>query len=118
MGLHAFSQQPAIDVGTYRGLIEVLGDEVIAIMIEFLERTPEQLRELRVAAARSDIKRIEELSHQLKSASGNLGISAFSSVCRFLEESARTRTPINTDEMLTALESEFTRAVKELETLQ
>lgn len=66
-----------------------LGDEVEQLLHEFVATTPQRLQQFTSAMAAGNSDEACRIVHALKSSSGNLGLMAFSSLCRSIEGQLR-----------------------------
>ncbi|TDB27199.1 response regulator [Stenotrophomonas sp. ATCM1_4] len=99
-----------LDTTVLDELFEIAGDETGAIIALFLDETPRLVEQLQQAAAMADNERIREISHSLKSSSGNVGAQALSDAARRIEHAARTGTLERPTVMAALVIAEFARA--------
>jgi HPt (histidine-containing phosphotransfer) domain-containing protein len=84
--------EPAIDPATFRGLVEMTGNDLAFIdelVDTYLGDGQVQVAALRDAAARGAGDDLVRPAHSLKSSSLNVGALALGELCRQLEEDAR-----------------------------
>ena len=91
-------------------LFEIAGEEINAIIDVFLEETPQLVRHLQEAAVMTDLQRLAQLAHSLKSSSANVGVLALSEAARRLEHGARAGTLERPTVMVALIVAEFGRA--------
>jgi PAS domain S-box-containing protein len=97
----------AKDPGYLSGLISV-----------FLEDSAKRLEALRGAVASGDAKALERAAHALKGASGNMGVRRIRALCLHLEAIGKSGAVSRAEELMEALEREWSRAKAALETEQ
>jgi CheY-like chemotaxis protein len=73
----------------------------------YVDSTPQQIEEIRLAAAEKDCKKLEKLTHALKGSSNSLGLKQLASVCLELEMKGRANSLEGVDNLLSQLEPEF-----------
>jgi len=100
---------PVLEREVLDELFEIAGDEINAIIEVFLAETPRMVQQLQDAASISDVPRMGELAHSLKSSSANLGALALSEAARRLEHEARSDTLQRPAVMVALVVAEFAR---------
>jgi HPt (histidine-containing phosphotransfer) domain-containing protein len=100
---------PVLEREVLDELFEIAGDEINAIIEVFLAETPRMVQQLQDAASISDVPRMGELAHSLKSSSANLGALALSEAARRLEHEARSDTLQRPAVMVALIVAEFAR---------
>ena len=112
----------ALDLSVIESLRELGGSDEPGLVLEiigmFLEDAPARLREIEVACATNDVKLLERASHSLKSASANVGAMQLSSVCRRLEELARTNTTQGVADLVPESRRAWERVAAELRAIE
>ncbi|MDH5259721.1 MAG: Hpt domain-containing protein [Gammaproteobacteria bacterium] len=111
MNLDDIEQLPIFDEISTKSMRTFLGDEFNVIVDEFKTSTPALLVALKLAAENGRHEEIIDISHRLKSGSGNLGLSAFSTVCQYLEEGLRDGLELNIDQIINAIDNQFERII-------
>ncbi len=84
-------------------------DLVLEVIELFLDESTERLAGLRDAIERSDLPLVARLAHTLKGSAGHLGAKALTTLCRRLEDKARTGAPFNGAFAYSAIEEELGR---------
>jgi HPt (histidine-containing phosphotransfer) domain-containing protein len=79
-----------LDQETLEQLRVFLGDEVEQLLQDFVRTVPQRLQQFSSAMGAGDSDGACSIVHALKSSSGNLGLLAFSGLCRNIEESLRS----------------------------
>jgi len=100
----------SICMDTVNSMKEILDDELEDIFIEFKEEIPLYIDQLTTYLDQNNIQELMELSHSVKSSSGNLGFLKLSEICRIIEESLRKDHSAN-------VESEVSNCITELKYL-
>lgn len=109
MNLDDIEQLPVFDEISTKSMRTFLGDEFNVIVDEFKASTPALLVALKSAAENALHDEIVDISHRLKSGSGNLGLIAFSTTCQYLEEGLRDGLELNIDQTINAINNQFER---------
>lgn len=73
----------------------------------FMQRLPEMLESIKVAAQRRDWVSLERSSHQLKGLGGSFGYHQLTAICRNIHECARNHTGEMLDEYIAELDREY-----------
>jgi len=117
-GLPGEPDRAAIDEGVYRKLRDSLGGENAEMMAsltrDFLEETPNQLRELQEAAARHDLETIRRSAHSLRSSSLLFGALRLAELCEAVENSAQRNELDHIQAIVTRIVEESGRAEQAL----
>ncbi len=90
-------------------------EKVVAL---FLRTTPDQIRELREAIGRADAGAVHNTAHSLKSTSATLGATRLSALCKDLEAQARSGSLDGAAAACDAIEAEYARVARALESLR
>ena len=109
MDLDNIDSLPVFDEENTRNMRTMLGDEFDSIVDEFIDTTPPLIEALQNAIAQSDNDEIVNVAHRLKSGSANLGLTAFSTVCRYLEEGTRAGSPLDFDRAMSLVHEQFAK---------
>ena len=109
MDLDEIEKLPVLDEVSTRSMRMFLGDEFNVIMDEFKTSTPPLLATLRMVVESGRIEEVVDIAHRLKSGSGNLGLSAFSGICQYLEEGLRDGQEIDVEQTIDVIERQFER---------
>lgn len=109
MNLDNIENLPAFDVESTRNMRTMLGQEFDDIVDEFIDTTPQLIQALASAIQHANDDEIISLAHRLKSGSANLGMTAFSMVCKYLEEGMRTGERIDFEKALNLVYEQFDR---------
>jgi HPt (histidine-containing phosphotransfer) domain-containing protein len=109
MNIEDLEKLPVYDEVNTKSMRAFLGDEFNVIIDEFKTTTPPLLDALKQAVASGKSEEIIEISHRLKSGSGNLGLSAFSTACQYLEEGLRDGLDLNIEQVIDIIDSQFER---------
>ena len=109
MDLGELEKLPVFDEVNTKSMREFLGDEFNVIVEEFKSSTPPLLGVLKNAADEGRIDEVIDIAHRLKSGSGNLGLSAFSTTCQYLEEGLRDGESLDIDQFVNAIGNQFER---------
>jgi|SRR5215471_7704853 len=83
---------PTLDPDAVRALVQLVGDDRQAlgeIVDAFLEDAPQQLAELRLAAAENDDALARRAAHTLKANGRTFGAGRLASLCEEIETAAR-----------------------------
>jgi HPt (histidine-containing phosphotransfer) domain-containing protein len=83
----------------------------------YLDETPPQLHQLRMALNSRDAGALKRAAHTIKSSSANVGAGRLSTLCRELEGRVGSENGADFGPRVEAIEAEFARARAELETL-
>lgn len=78
-----------IDQDAIEQLRVFIGDDVDQLLQDFMKSAPPRLQQFATALDAGDSGEACNIVHALKSSSGNLGLMAFSSLCRTIEEGLR-----------------------------
>lgn len=81
----------------------------------FLQHTPPQIRELRLALGRNDSSAMLRAVHTMKSSSANVGAGGLAELCRDLESRLRQSDHEDVHPRIEAIASEYARVERELE---
>jgi len=104
------SETISICIDTVNSMKEILGDELEEIFVEFKEEIPLYIDRLTAYLEQRKTQELMELSHSVKSSSGNLGFLKLSEICRKIEENLREDHSLN-------VESEVSNCIAELKYL-
>ena len=88
--------------------------ELVAV---FLDDSPEQVRRLAEAVARTDAREVTSAAHRLKGAAANLGADRLAELCRELEAIGREGRAAEFAGRLGVIEDVFDQVRRELEEL-
>lgn len=102
-----------LDAEALATLREVLGDDLEAAILPFLEDMPVYLDELTEAIAERDAERVRKAAHAVRGASGNLGAQIIATLARDIEERAARHALDGLKERIELLGEEFA-TVREL----
>jgi len=109
MELENIDQLPVFDEESTANMRSMLGDEFDQIVNEFIDTTPPLIEALSLAIEQGDKEQIIGVSHRLKSGSANLGMMAFSTVCKYIEENMRNGDDVDLHHSLSLLVQQFAR---------
>ena len=70
-------------------------DLVLEVIELFLDESDDRLAELKAAIEGNDLPLVARIAHTLKGGAGHLGAKALTTLCRRLEDKARTGAPFN-----------------------
>jgi two-component system sensor histidine kinase/response regulator len=84
-------------------------DLALEVIELFLEESTARIAALRDAIERNDLELIARVAHTLKGGAGHLGAKSLTTLCRRLEDKARTGAPFNGTFALAAIEDEMGR---------
>ncbi len=112
---------PAVDAATLDALRALQAPGMVDIRERvvglYLEQTPPQLDELRMALTRRDPQVLKRAAHTIKSSSANVGAGRLSTLCADLERVVGAGEAGDMGPRVEAIEAEFGRARRELEAL-
>jgi len=109
---------PSVDIETYQGLALMLNDEFYDIVSQFFNETPDLISTMCEALENNNLELAKGISHQLRSASGNLALSALSSAFNIIEVSINNGSQVDSIEARQVVTSEFERARSMVKDLQ
>jgi len=118
MTLSEIRHIPSIDIEAYQALATLLNDEFNEIVSEFFNDTPVQISALCEALSCNNLEVAKNISHQLRSASGNLAMSALSKAFNVIEVSINNGSQLNSSEAKQVVTDEFERAQLTIKGLQ
>ena len=118
MTLSETRDMPSVDIETYQGLALMLNDEFYDIVSQFFNETPEKISTMCEALSNNNLELAKNISHQLKSASGNLALSALSNAFNVIEISIINGSHVDSIEARQVVTSEFERAQSMVKDLQ
>lgn len=108
-----------IDMNVYQTLLETVGDDFIAEMVEaFLEEGAQFLTNLNDALGGQDLDRFRRAAHSLKSNAATFGAMQLSKMAGELENMARANQLDGANEKLEPVASAFREAEQALKDLQ
>ena len=110
-----------IDPQELEKLMEMLGGgfENLAVLIDsFLEDAPKLLAELKSSLDKSDAVGARRAAHSLKSNGADFGATAFSDVCREMEEIARSGALDGAPDLLAQIQDHYHRFESELKMIK
>jgi HPt (histidine-containing phosphotransfer) domain-containing protein len=84
-------------------------DLVLEVIELFLDESGDRLAELKGAIEGNDLPVVARIAHTLKGSAGHLGAKALTTLCRRLEDKARTGAPFNGAFAYSAIEEELGR---------
>jgi two-component system sensor histidine kinase/response regulator len=117
-GMSTDSQNPLLDpqsLAQLRNLDEGGGSGFLARLIKaYLDKSPDDLRRLREALARSDARATRKAAHSFKSSSSNLGALHLATLCKELETSGRSGNLTSAGILLADIEAEYQRVCEAL----
>lgn len=100
-----------IDMHVIESLRELGGEDDPGLLLElidmYLSDAPARLREVEVSLASGDIATLERAAHTLKSSSANLGAHGLATICKKIEELARTKQTTGIAPLLKATNAAF-----------
>lgn len=109
------SPPAVLDMTVIQSLRELGGEDDPSLVFElidiFLQDAPQRMKDISESLASGDIKRLERAAHTLKSSSANVGAMWLSTICKEMEEIART----NTTQGVASLFAESTRRLGDVE---
>lgn len=103
---------PVFDEEGIASMRKMLGDEFESIVQEFIDTTPPLIESLQAAVESGQTDQIVSLAHRLKSGAGNLGLSAFFSICEYLEHRMRTGETVSYPETMAIINEQFQRIIE------
>lgn len=113
--------EQVIDMQVIQSLRELGGDDDPGLILElfdmFLADAPQRMREISEGLAKNDLVLLERASHTLKSSSANLGAVGLSSLCKQIEEIARTRSVSGIDVLFAQSRAALTQVEAALKAL-
>ena len=111
--------EPTIDHAVFEALKETTGAEFALELVDtFLQEAPAMLRDLRDALAAQDGDKFRRVAHSLKSNSNTFGALALGAKAREVEMASLSKLPSNSEELVSALEAEYSRAAAALSELR
>ncbi|HYN37230.1 MAG TPA: response regulator [Actinomycetota bacterium] len=108
---------PIVDANVLTRLVESMGGDpgfVAELLDEFAVEAPKMLKEARDGLASEDAEIVRRAAHTLKSNASTFGGLALSSLCAELEVSAKEGGLAEGSDLLTRIESEYQRVIREL----
>jgi HPt (histidine-containing phosphotransfer) domain-containing protein len=112
-------QPPAIDAEALELLIEMIGPDEPAAVLDLLDTylgdSARQVQELQAAFVAGDYKNVHRIAHSMKSSSATFGALELSKYCERLEFSARENcTDEDCERQLAQLSNEHARVIESL----
>jgi len=101
------NETKSICMDTVNSMKEILGDELEEIFIEFNEEIPRYFDQLTTYSEQKKAQELMELSHNVKSSSGNLGFLKLSEICRKIEEILRLDLSANVENEVSNCKTEL-----------
>lgn len=99
---------------TIATLQEMLGDDLISIIAEFIQSTPEQVRMLKNSGDCSDVESVTSITHSIKGSSGSIGAIYLSDKCQVLESGLRENVIQDTEKYIREIELALDVTLSEL----
>jgi signal transduction histidine kinase/CheY-like chemotaxis protein/HPt (histidine-containing phosphotransfer) domain-containing protein len=116
----AFNGLPVVDAGRLKEFLNTIDGDVqfLCHLIQaFMRDVPEKLRSLQEALREGDTKTVRLQSHGMKSSGSLLGATFFANLCRELEMLAATGTTDGADKLVSQIEAEHERVMKDFEVI-
>jgi signal transduction histidine kinase/FixJ family two-component response regulator len=113
-GTDRAAEEPAIRVGVYRGLEEIMAEEFSSLIAGFLTSTDELLTEIAAAALAADAARVKIAAHSVKSSAAVVGAMRLSTMAAQLESGAVAGQLDGLGRSGGVMRAEFSRVVVEL----
>jgi HPt (histidine-containing phosphotransfer) domain-containing protein len=111
--------EATFDRATFDALKETTGAEFVMELVDtFLQEAPAMLQDLRDALIAQDAGKFRRVAHSLKSNSNTFGALALGTKARELEMASLSNVPPNGEQLLAALEAEYSRAAAALNELR
>jgi len=109
------SPHPVLDERSIEELNAALGEQILAdLMTAYIKDTRVRIQTIRAAKENRDTTTLEQESHSLQGASGNMGIARVASCARAIVEACREGDPTDGIAMTPMLERYVTEALDEL----
>ncbi len=113
------TEQPAIDAKALARLEKWGGRDLVRELIAlFHEGVRVRLAQVRTGLDSGSLEEVERGAHTLKSSSGNLGATRVYELAAQIEGEVRSASPDKLRQLLTGLERECARALKELKGIE
>ena len=107
-----------LDVEIINDLLEMLGDGVNEIMLEFQTTALDQINSARQAAEGNKIENLMTIVHSLKGAAGNIGLQKVYESCRELECNLRNNIEVDVVASMETIQKEYFLTISELKVLR
>ena len=115
---HKLAQQPVIDEGVLTELRGALGNEILAdLMAAYIKDSLVRIAAIQDAHSNADLETMEQESHSLQGASGNMGIARVSECAKMIVIACREGNPKDGAAMVPTLVGYLSEALQELEKL-
>ena len=82
-------------------------DVIVRLLTAYLKDSEQLIRSLRGAWECRDATSVNQIAHRLKSSSGNLGATKLATLCRDLDQLARTNALEGARQLVSDLETEY-----------
>jgi len=115
---HNETQDPPLDAATLDGLKELGGDDpsfLIEVIQQFLQDGPAHVAAIRHAVVDDDADALMKAAHALKGSCRNMGALSLGELCLTLEHQGQTGQAGDLEDVLTQLESAYSRTQRALE---
>ena len=103
-----------IDLQTFDGIRELMGDALAEVVESFLDDGRERLGRMRDELAADNGEQLQRAAHSLKGAAANLGLSALSEACARLDDNTRQNGCDGAPPLLERVEAAFLHAEEAL----
>ncbi len=106
------SQLPPLDSTTFDGLRELGGDDpsfLLEVIQQFLQDGPGHVAAIQQAVVDANADALMKAAHSFKGSCRNMGALPLGKLCFALEQKGRAGETENLDDLLTALDSEYSR---------
>jgi len=107
-----------LDEEIINDLLEMLGEGVNEIMLEFQSTTLDQISSAKQAAENNDIENLTIIVHSLKGAAGNIGLKKIYESCHELENKLRNNVEVDAITSLDNVQKEYFLTISELKVLR